>query len=118
MHAFINSVLSFWATTDPATVISVLVPSAHASVRLYVGHRKPTTVFGVFYRRPENATTYCQICYRACEIRYVPARAIRMYTGSIANLANDFLTKNRTIQELAATCKYAFRLSFYYLNIC
>ena len=70
----INSVLSFWATTDPATVSLGIGPSAHAHNWRFVGHRKSTTVFGVFYRRPENATTYCQICYRACVIRYVPAR--------------------------------------------
>ena len=42
-----------------------------------------------------------------------------MYTGSTANLANDFLTRNWTSQELAATCKYAFRkfLLFEYLLI-
>ena len=70
-------------------------------MRRYVCTSVIENLFFVFYRRPENATTYCQI--------YVPARAIRMYTGSTANLANDFLTRNRTIQELAATCKYAFR---------
>ena len=86
------AVLSFWATTDPATV---------DKLRVYIVGRtkcRSCELLVSFSRRQRTSMT----CMCACSM-------LRMYTGSTVNLANDFLTRNRTSQELAATCKYAFR---------
>ena len=88
----VNSVLSFWATTDPATVDKLRV------------YRRAYEVSVLRIARFVFATATNINGMHVC-LQYV---TYNMYTGSTANLANDFLTRNRTSQELAATCKYAF----------
>ena len=91
------SVLSFWATTEAATV-----DKREVCRRAYDVSVLPIALF-VF-----ATATNINGMHAACSI----------HTGSTANLANDFLTRNRASQELAATCKYAFRKFILFESIC
>ena len=94
-------VLSFWATTEAATVDKLRLASVSSGVRR-VGPANCS------FRFRDGNEHQLHGMHAACSI----------HTGSTANLANDFLTRNRASQELAVTCKYAFRKFLLFESIC